>query len=60
LVTGHPEYALPENVRRAVEMFDGEPFMGRRLRVRVDKAFAVSNPPPTLKPQVDGGVTSLY
>jgi RNA recognition motif-containing protein len=54
------QYASPENVRRAVGMFDGEPFIGRRLRVRVDKVFAVSNPPPTLKPQVDGGVHISY
>jgi RNA recognition motif-containing protein len=50
------QYASPENVRRAVGMFDGEPFIGRRLRVRVDRVFAVSNPLPTLKPQVDRGV----
>jgi hypothetical protein len=31
-------------------MFDGEPFIGRRLRVRVDKVFAVSNPPPRVSP----------
>jgi hypothetical protein len=49
-------YASLENVRKAVGMFDGKPFIGRRLRVRVDKVFAVSNPPPTPKPQVDGGV----
>ena len=50
------QFASPENIRKAVEMFDGEPFMGRRLRVRLDRVFAVSNPPPTPKPRVDGGV----
>jgi hypothetical protein len=49
-------YASPENIRKAVEMFDGEPFMGRRLRVRLDRVFAVSNPPLEVLPQVDGGV----
>ena len=50
------QFASPENIRKAVEMFDGEPFIGRRLRVRLDRVFAVSNPLPTLKPQVDRGV----
>ena len=50
------QFASPENIRKAVEMFDGEPFIGRRLRVRSDRVFAVSNLLPTLKPQVDRGV----
>ena len=50
------QYALPENRRKAVEMFDDEPFVGRRLRVRLDRVFAVSNPPPKVSPQIDGGV----
>ena len=50
------QFALPENIRKAVEMFDGEPFIGRRLRVRLDRVFAVSNPPPEVSPQMDGGV----
>jgi RNA recognition motif-containing protein len=45
------QYALPENVRKAAEMFDGEPFMGRRLRVRIDRVFAASNPPPIVSSQ---------
>ena len=49
-------YASPENMKKAVEMFDGEPFIGRRLRVRLDRVFAVSNPPPEVSPQMDGGV----
>ena len=49
-------YASPENMRKAVEMFDGEPFIGRRLKVRLDRVFAVSNPPPKVSPQIDGGV----
>ena len=44
------QFALPENIRKAVEMFDGEPFIGRRLRVRLDRVFAVSNPPPKVSP----------
>ena len=50
------QFASPENTRKAVEMFDGGPFMGRRLRVRLDRVFAVSNPPPTPKPRVGGEV----
>jgi len=37
-------------------MFDDEPFVGRRLRVRLDRVFAVSNLPPEVLPQMDGGV----
>ena len=43
-------YASPENIRKAVEIFDGEPFIGRRLKVRLNRVFAVSNLPPKVSP----------
>ena len=43
-------YALLENIKKAVEMFDSKLFIGRRLRVRLDRVFAVSNLLPKVSP----------